>query len=316
MIEKSKAKDLKTTIPTDRWLVIGLIGLIVAPLNWGVRLFLALIFCAIAFAYRQNRPSKPEETPILYQGFAKPTTSQVNPFVASTEEMRVAILHDIQTPLSKIIAHVDTLSEDSRCSQSELGQIRDSASYLSQYTARYFEYFGLQETTLRIDRRLDLAELLRTILIEYVDIFEERGISYRFDIPDKPIFVHTEAYLLDRALSDLFQYLMAPINAFNDIRVTVIIRKKFIETNVFIDTDQQTRDALSTWRLFGHTDTSRNAVYGRQHLAIVLANQMILKHQGALTVSQYASSTLHYQIKLQNPTTLYASIESYRHLTQ
>jgi len=271
------------------------------PLSPLFQIGLSALVIYISFnLFRFKEQESIQEIRVAQSAFAVPTTSQINPFVASSSEMRVAIAHDIQTPLTKIISQADALIDSDPALAPALENIKANAIYLSHHTSGYFEYFGLRETALCFDRTTDITEVLRNCLIDYLDDFDTYGITYRFDIPDNPIPIRTEADLLDRALISVIQYLFSSIETFKDVRVTLIIRKSDIEINLFIDTDKQTRVALSSWRLFGHQDPSRNSSEGLNHFAIVLANQVILKHDGLLTVNEYASSTLHYQIKLKN----------------
>lgn len=286
--------------------VINFVVILLLPLSTlyqiGLGLFMTtLIYTLFAFKETSQLLYTPADHPFI----GSPISSQINPFVTSSAEMRTAIEHDIQTPLTKIMAQTEALLLAVPELSKPLLSIGDNARFLSVHTARYFEYFGLQETQLRLDQMTDITEVLRGHLIDYLDAFEDLGISYRFDIPDNPIYIQTEANLLDLALCDILSYVFASIESFKDVRLTLIIRKSTIEINLFIDTDLQTRDALSAWKLFGHQDPSRNSQKGLDHLSIVLANQMIQKHDGLLTVNQYASNTLHYQIKLKNPNSLF-----------
>jgi K+-sensing histidine kinase KdpD len=280
--------------------------IILLPLSPIMQVILGLFILYVTLnLFQFKEPSVTLQKPTNQSSIAMPKSSQVNPFVNSSAEMRTAIEHDIQTPLTKIIAQTDYLIASEPNLTEALTRIKDNAAYLSVYTTHYFEFFGLKETELRLDHSTDIAEVLRTCLIEYLEDFDKHGVSYRFDIPDNPIQIITEANLLDRALTNILHYLFASLESFKDIRITLIIRKVYIEINIFIDTDEQTRESLCTWKLFGHQDASRNTTQGLHHLNIVLANQMILKHGGRLTVNEYASNTLHYQIQLKNPHMLF-----------
>lgn len=301
-------EENKIYLPLEKsyFLIAGFLIIILIPMSTGLKFISGLLLAYFAFALFAFKEKDAFPAEIGKKAMiAHPVSSQVNPFLTSSAEMRVAMEHDIQTPLTKIIAQTDILMSVHPHLLDPLNNIQKNARYLSTHTMRYFEYFGLRETQLRLDHFTDLTEILRNSLIEYLDDFEDKGITYRFDIPDNPVHILTESNLLDRALEDVIHYLFAHCESFKDVRVTIIIRKVFVEVNIFIDTDQATREALSVWHLFGHTDTSRNFKKGLHHLSIVLANQMILKHEGLLTVNQYASKTLHYQIKLRNPHTLF-----------
>lgn len=299
---KSVSK-LSIPLKKDAFYLALFISVLFLPVNPFVQVLIilttyGLVSRYITFKSTDSSPSTPSHSST---GLASPTLSQVNPFVATTTEMRIALEHDIQTPLTKIIAQTDALLYEAPHLAASLARIMESACYLSKHTASYFEFFGLQETSLEPDRLVDLGDILRNHLIEAIGDLEQNNVTYRFDIPDKPVYIETESNLLERAVGDLLSYLFQFIESFRDLRVTVIIRKLSIEVNLFIDTDDYTRQRLLEWQLFGHTDTSRNLKEGHNQLTIVLANQMILKHGGTLSVNQYASQTLHYQIKLKNP---------------
>lgn len=297
------ANKLAIPLKKDAFYLALFACVLLIPVTSFIQILIMLAVYGLASRYIIFKPSHSAPTAPTHasHGLASPTLSQVNPYVATTAEMRIALEHDIQTPLTKIIAQTDALLYEAPHLATPLARIMENACYLSKHTASYFEFFGLQETALEPNRMVDLGDILRDCLSRAIGDLEQHSVTYRFDIPDKPVYIETESNLLERAISDLLSYLFQFIDSYRDLRVTVIIRKLTIEVNLFIDTDDNTRARLLSWQLFGHTDSSRNMKEGSNQLTIVLANQMILKHGGTLSVNQYASQTLHYQIKLKNP---------------
>jgi signal transduction histidine kinase len=138
---------------------------------------------------------------------------------ASEEERRLkgeawratvaSISHDLRTPLTAVIGYSETLVSGSYSGEEERLRYEE----IIHAKATYME--GLLEGLLEESRpggakrgsaseETDLAELSRSIVIEYLDEAERSGFSVEAEIPERGPFLSLDREALSRALRNLF----------------------------------------------------------------------------------------------------------------
>lgn len=159
--------------------------------------------------------------------FAAPVAYELNEIILSYEnrlsvykkmeetnkQMMTSLSHDVRTPLTTLIGYLDaackgTLSFKER--EEYIGTARRKAHDLKEYIDVLFDWFklGSNEFSMNI-RTVEMAELTRNLLIDWVPIFEDGKIEFAVDIPEQPFYVKLDTDGYTRILNNLIQNVLS-----------------------------------------------------------------------------------------------------------
>lgn len=129
-----------------------------------------------------------------------------------SERMKVELVtnvsHDLKTPLTSIISYVDLLQEE------ELSPTaRDYVQILAQKSDRLkaivqdvFDVSKAVSGNLAVNfKTLDLAKLLRQTLADMDEQIAAAPVTFRTQLPDRPVWIHSDGDRLYRVFQNLFQ---------------------------------------------------------------------------------------------------------------
>lgn len=127
----------------------------------------------------------------------------------TNRQLMTSLSHDVRTPLTTLIGYLDAAHKGLVSGQERDDYIetaRRKAHELKEYIEVLFDWFRLNsdEFALSIAPQ-EAGELTRDILIDWIPIFEDKGIDYRIDIPDEafPSALDADAYA--RIINNLLQ---------------------------------------------------------------------------------------------------------------
>ncbi len=133
--------------------------------------------------------------------------------VRRTEEMNKRLMtslsHDVRTPLTTLIGYLDAAHKrivtEKEC-QDYVETARRKAYDLKEYIDVLFDWFKLNsdEFTMQIEE-VELSEVTRNILIDWIPVFEEQQIEYAASIPDGPVRAALDSDAYTRILNNLIQ---------------------------------------------------------------------------------------------------------------
>lgn len=156
-----------------------------------------------------------------------PLSYQINQIVSSyeaqiaamrrTDEMNKQLMtslsHDVRTPLTTLIGYLDAVQRGIVSGKEREDYVRIAqrkAHDLKDYIDTLFDWFKLNSNELQFDiRPLEVMELTREILKDWIPIFEEKRIIYDIYIPDVPCVVNLDADAYRRVLNNLIQNVVA-----------------------------------------------------------------------------------------------------------
>ena len=116
------------------------------------------------------------------------------------------ISHDLRTPLTVILGHLQLLARASLAPEEarRLVTIRSKAEAMQRLVDSFYELSLLEDDHTPIKRtRFNLTNLLLDLLAEQAPVFEARGLTPEIDLPEHTVFVISDRILLERILQNL-----------------------------------------------------------------------------------------------------------------
>lgn len=169
---------------------------------------------------------------------AAPLAYQMNAIVCGYEEQLAALRrageanrqlmtslsHDVRTPLTTLIGYLDAAHRGlvAGAERDEaIAAARRKAYALKDYIDVLFDWFKLNSGEYALSAvPVELGELMRELLADWVPVWEEKGLDYVVDIPDRPLTVRADPDGCARILNNLVQNVLAHSQA-SRIEVTL-----------------------------------------------------------------------------------------------
>lgn len=127
----------------------------------------------------------------------------------TNKQLMTSLSHDMRTPLTTLIGYLDAAQKGivtgaEREEYIETARLR--AHDMKDYVDVLFEWFKLNsnEEVLTI-RKVELAELTRNILKDWIPIFEETSLDFDIEIPEKRVEVSIDSGAYSRIINNLIQ---------------------------------------------------------------------------------------------------------------
>ena len=128
-----------------------------------------------------------------------------------------SLSHDVRTPLTTLIGYLDAAHKGIARGKERDDYIetaRRKAHDLKEYIDVLFDWFklGSNEFSMNIST-VDLTELTRNILIDWIPIFEDTQVDFSIDIPEQPFRVSIDPDGYMRILNNLIQNVISHSHA-------------------------------------------------------------------------------------------------------
>lgn len=127
-------------------------------------------------------------------------------------QLMTGLSHDIRTPLTTLIGYLDAVHRQVVTGAEReryLEIARSKAHRLKDTTDALFTWFKLYAGEEPLQPvRLDLGELTRSILVDWVPLLEEGQIAYGVEIPEQPFWVRLDPEGYRRILNNLLQNIL------------------------------------------------------------------------------------------------------------
>lgn len=127
----------------------------------------------------------------------------------TNRQLMTSLSHDVRTPLTTLIGYLDAAHKGIVTGSERDNYIetaRHKAHDLKEYIDVLFDWFKLNSDEFTMDvTSVEIVELTRNILIDWIPIFEDQQIEYVIEIPERPFIVKldTDGYM--RILNNLIQ---------------------------------------------------------------------------------------------------------------
>jgi signal transduction histidine kinase len=159
---------------------------------------------------------------------------QIYKFKAADEanrQLMTSLSHDVRTPLTTLIGYLDAITKGIAGPEEQADYIetaRLKAYGLKDYIDLLFDWFKLNsgEFTLSAEQ-IEMAELTRDILKNWIPVFEENGIQYEIEIPEKPVFTYADPDGYERIINNLIQNVISHSQA-DKIEIQMYIKEAAI----------------------------------------------------------------------------------------
>lgn len=198
------------------------------------------------------------------------------------------ISHDLKTPLTNILGYCETLKNEKDLPPETVDKYLDiiiaNARRANSLIQDLFELSRLgTESGTRDFQRLDICEVTREIIINYIDELEQNDMKYDFDIPDQPVECLVNPKQLERAIGNIIN---------NSIKYSgrgteLFIKLKATEDSAFIivrDTGVGISEDFKgdLFEPFVRGESSRNPKTGGTGLGLAITQKIIENHKGRI----------------------------------
>ena len=135
----------------------------------------------------------------------------------TNKQLMTSLSHDVRTPLTTLIGYLDAAHKGIARGKERDDYIetaRRKAHDLKEYIDVLFDWFklGSNEFSMNIST-VDLTELTRNILIDWIPIFEDTQVDFSIDIPEQPFRVRIDPDGYMRILNNLIQNVISHSHA-------------------------------------------------------------------------------------------------------
>ena len=135
----------------------------------------------------------------------------------TNRQLMTSLSHDVRTPLTTLIGYLDAAHKgivEGKERDDYIETARRKAHDLKEYIDVLFDWFklGSNEFSMNISI-VDLTELTRNILIDWIPIFEDTQIDFTVDIPEQPFRVQVDPDGYMRILNNLIQNVISHSHA-------------------------------------------------------------------------------------------------------
>lgn len=153
----------------------------------------------------------------------------------ANKRLMTSLSHDVRTPLTTLIGYLDAVEKGGVA-----GAERDEyiaiacrkSRALKEYVDVLFDWFKLNSGEFAVKTEAaEAAELTRTILIDWIPVFEDRQIKYDISIPERPFAARLDPDAYARILNNLIQNVVTHSRA-DSIRISLQELENRIEVRV------------------------------------------------------------------------------------
>lgn len=128
------------------------------------------------------------------------------------EELMTGLSHDIRTPLTSIIGHLDAVYYQyvhGEMNAESVRQAREKAYVLKEYLDDLFQWFKLNSKEEKAEMEpLDIVEETRAVFANWVADFERNGVSYDFTSDMDEIQISVDRVFYERCVNNLLKNAM------------------------------------------------------------------------------------------------------------
>lgn len=127
----------------------------------------------------------------------------------TNRQLMTSLSHDVRTPLTTLIGYLDASHRGvvtGKEREDYLEIARHKAHDLKDYIDVLFDWFKLNSSEFALSiERVELAELTRNVLKDWIPIFEENHLNYEINIPERPLFAKVDLDGYARIINNLVQ---------------------------------------------------------------------------------------------------------------
>ena len=201
------------------------------------------------------------------------------------KRLMTSISHDVKTPLASLVGYLEAIECKIVAGEEKDEYVHvayEKAHYLKHFVENLFEWVKLDsgEQIFRFEI-LDLNELSRNIVVDWISVLENSNFEYEFDIPETEYFMRIDVNAYSRILNNLMQNVLVHSKGSkmifriseNDLQVKIAIA----DNGKGISPD----DLPHIFERMYQCDQSRSAKGNGLGLSIV--KELVAAHKGTIT---------------------------------
>lgn len=139
--------------------------------------------------------------------------SKLETMEKSNKELLTSLSHDVRTPLTSLMGYLDALEKGivSGDEKERYIMIAKKKAYdLKTFVDALFQWFKINSNEMKLNlEKIDINEITREILIDFLPMFEAKNISLEGSISDEELIVTLDKEAYTRILSNLIQNAIA-----------------------------------------------------------------------------------------------------------
>lgn len=204
----------------------------------------------------------------------------------TNSQLMTSLSHDVRTPLTTLIGYLDAAQKGIVAGMEREGYIETArlrAHDMKDYVDVLFEWFKLNsnEETFTI-QEVELAELTRNLLKDWIPIFENNQLDFDIEIPEKRIKVNLDTDAYTRIINNLIQNVISHSRA-THIKIKISLLTVGVMISVADDGKGISKQDLPhVFERLYKCDTARSEKGSGLGLSIV--QQLVEKMGGSISV--------------------------------
>lgn len=127
-------------------------------------------------------------------------------------QLMTSLSHDVRTPLTTLIGYLDAAQRGivTGKERDDYIEIACQKSHdLKEYIDELFDWFKLNSNEFALSTAtVDMAELTRNVLADWIPLLENKGIEYMVSIPEQPFYVNLDSEGYTRIFNNLVQNIL------------------------------------------------------------------------------------------------------------
>jgi signal transduction histidine kinase len=152
------------------------------------------------------------------------------------KQLMTSLSHDVRTPLTSLIGYLDAIHNKVVEGAEKDGYLeiaRNKAYNLKDFIDRLFEWFKLdsKERSFYFES-LDINELTRSILADWIPIFEKNSITFHVDIPETECNILLDINAYTRMINNIIQNSLDHSGG-NQIDISIMQKSDTAVINIF-----------------------------------------------------------------------------------
>lgn len=216
------------------------------------------------------------------------------------KRLMTSLSHDVKTPLASLVGYLEAIENGLVTGEEKDQYIHvafEKAHHLKDFVTSLFEWVKLdaREQVFHFER-LDLNELSRNILAEWIPVLESAGLSYDIEIPETECSVQVDSNAYTRILNNLLQNIIIHSEA-NHMALRIAEDTRQIK---IIVTDNgkgiSTDDLPHIFERMYQCDHSRSAK--GNGLGLSITKELVVAHKGTITATSIPGAKTTFTILL------------------
>lgn len=207
---------------------------------------------------------------------------------AARKRLLSNISHDIRTPLTSIIGYVDALKDDIASSNQEkqeyLEIISRKSIALKKLIDEIFQMAKLDADEIPLSvESVDLAELVREVVIEFLPEFKKFEIELKASIPSEQILIMADQVSMQRIIANIIKNAVQYGKEGREIGIELTENQHDYQVSIWDKGPGIPADELAhVFERMYRTDRSRNRSGGGSGLGLAIAQSLVEKQAGSI----------------------------------